>query len=151
MPTIPEFMTTALAHHRAGRLREAESIYLRALEVDPGNHDAWHLLGVAVCQGGRHKEGALCIRRALEIKPDWAEAQYNLANSLRNQRKLPEAAACYQRSPRPQPRTRAGGLLAGERAARPGKPRPGRGLLPPRSGIESRSCRGSLQPRQRAG
>jgi predicted O-linked N-acetylglucosamine transferase (SPINDLY family) len=97
MPAISEFMTAARAHHRAGRLREAESIYRQTLEVDPRNHDAWHLLGVAICQGGRYEEGGKCIRRALEFKPEWAEAQFNLASALRNQRRLPEAAACYQR------------------------------------------------------
>jgi predicted O-linked N-acetylglucosamine transferase (SPINDLY family) len=97
MPTIPEFMTTGLAHHRAGRLREAESIYLQTLGIDPRNHEAWHLLGVAVCQGGRYEEGTEYIRRALEINPDWTEAQLNLANALKNQRKLSEAAVCYQR------------------------------------------------------
>ncbi len=90
-------MTAAIAHHRAGRLRQAESISLQTLEVDPRNHDAWYFLGVAVCQGGRYEEGAKCIRRALEIKPDWAEAQFSLANALKNQRRLPEAAACYHR------------------------------------------------------
>src|SRR5262249_5303098 len=97
MPAISQLMTAALAHHRAGRLREAESLYRQILEVDPRDHDAWHLLGVAVCQGGRYEEGDKCIRFALQLKPDWAEAQFNLANVLRNQRRLPEAAACYRR------------------------------------------------------
>ena len=35
MPTIPEFMTAALAHHGEGRLREAESIYQRILDLNP--------------------------------------------------------------------------------------------------------------------
>jgi predicted O-linked N-acetylglucosamine transferase (SPINDLY family) len=97
MPTISEFLTAALAHHRAGRLREAESLYLQALDVDPRNHDAWHFLGVAACQAGRYDEGARCIRRALEIEPESIEAQFNLANALKCQRRLPEAAACYER------------------------------------------------------
>jgi predicted O-linked N-acetylglucosamine transferase (SPINDLY family) len=97
MPTIAESISAAIALHRAGRLREAQSIYRQTLEVDPRNHDAWHLLGVAECQEGRFEHGAECIRRALDIKPDWAEAHFNLANALRDQRRLAEAATSYER------------------------------------------------------
>ncbi|QEH37623.1 TPR repeat-containing protein YrrB [Aquisphaera giovannonii] len=97
MTTASELGAAALAHHRGGRLREAEAIYRRVLEADPRDADAWHLLGVAACQGARYEEGDRCIRQALQLRPDWAEAEFNLANALRDQGRLREAADRYRR------------------------------------------------------
>ncbi len=52
MPTIPEALAVAIEHHRAGRLREAETIYRQILAADPNHLDAWHLLGLIACQVG---------------------------------------------------------------------------------------------------
>ncbi|WP_165234699.1 tetratricopeptide repeat protein [Aquisphaera insulae] len=98
MPTNSELLAAAIAHHRAGRPRDAEGLYREILEADPADPDAWHLLGVVACQGGRHEEGEHCIRSALQIRPDWAEAEFNLANALRDQTRLAEAADGYRRA-----------------------------------------------------
>ncbi len=98
MPTIPEALAVAIEHHRAGRLREAETIYRQILAADPNHLDAWHLLGLIACQVGKHQAGVECIQRALTLKPDWAPAHFNLGNAWKDQGKLDLAIACYQRA-----------------------------------------------------
>src|SRR5690349_16827449 len=45
-------IASALAHHRAGRLAEAETLYRRVLAADPHDIDASHFLGVIAYQRG---------------------------------------------------------------------------------------------------
>jgi predicted O-linked N-acetylglucosamine transferase (SPINDLY family) len=98
MPTVSDALSTAIRHHQAGRLQEAESIYRQILAADPDHHHAWHLLGVVACQNGQYQAGAECIQRALANRPDWAMAHYNLGNAWREQGRLDLAEACYQRA-----------------------------------------------------
>ena len=42
----------ALNHHRAGRLAEAEALYLEIVDADPAHADATHLLGLVAFQRG---------------------------------------------------------------------------------------------------
>jgi protein O-GlcNAc transferase len=98
MPTISEALAIAVQHQRAGRLREAESIYRQILAADPDQHDAWHLLGLIACEVGNHQAGVDCIERALAFRPDWAEAHFNLGNAWKDQGKLDLAIACYQKA-----------------------------------------------------
>jgi Flp pilus assembly protein TadD len=65
MPTIPERMKQALAHHQAGRQAEAEAIYRAVLLEEPRQPHALHLLGVIAHQAGRHREAVDLIGRAL--------------------------------------------------------------------------------------
>jgi predicted O-linked N-acetylglucosamine transferase (SPINDLY family) len=98
MPTIPEALNIAIQHHRAGQLREAETIYRQILAADPNHLDAWHLLGLIACQVGKYEAGVECIKRALVLRPEWAEAHFNLGNAWKDQGKLDESIACYQRA-----------------------------------------------------
>jgi protein O-GlcNAc transferase len=103
MPTIPEALAIAVQHHRAGRFREAETIYRQILASDSKHHDAWHLLGLILCQAGKNQAGVECIERALTLRPDWAVAHFNLGNAWRDQGKLDLAIACYQRAVQNEP------------------------------------------------
>ena len=58
-------LTAALEHHRAGRLKEAEAIYRRVLEVQPRHADALHLLSVAAHHAGRPAEAIDLIGKAI--------------------------------------------------------------------------------------
>jgi predicted O-linked N-acetylglucosamine transferase (SPINDLY family) len=98
MRTIAEALTTASQHHRAGRLREAETIYREILAADPNQPDAWRLLGLVACQVGRYPAAVECIQRALALLPDWPQAHFDLGNAWKDQGKLDEAIACYQRA-----------------------------------------------------
>lgn len=98
MPTVAEALAMAVAHHQQGRFAQAEQIYRQVLQVEPRQHDAWHLLGLALHQQGSSDAAIQHIHEALRLKPDFAEAHYNLGNILRERDRPAEAAASYQQS-----------------------------------------------------
>ncbi|MFQ5959288.1 MAG: tetratricopeptide repeat protein, partial [Alphaproteobacteria bacterium] len=91
-------LAAAVRHHRAGRLREAQAVYQRVLEIQPDNADALSLMGLLTHQAGRNDVAADYLRRALALRPDFAEAHLNLGNVLRELGRLDEAVGHYQRA-----------------------------------------------------
>jgi len=69
----------ALAHHRAGRLQDAEQLYRAILHVLPLQADANHNLGVIARQVGQHAASLSYFKVALSINP--ANEQYILSYS----------------------------------------------------------------------
>jgi Tfp pilus assembly protein PilF len=88
----------ALAHHRAGRLGEAEKIYRQVLVRHPSHPDALQLLGVCYGQSGQPQKAVALISRALAIRPDVAEFHGNLGEFLRVLGRIPESIASFQRA-----------------------------------------------------
>jgi protein O-GlcNAc transferase len=74
-------MNDALALHRAGRLADAEPLYLKSLEVDKDFYPALHLMGVLRLQQGRAADALPYIQRALTVRPNAPEtlANYGIA------------------------------------------------------------------------
>ena len=104
-------LSAALDAHLAGRLADAERSYRAALDEDPGNADALHLLGLVRERGGDAAEGEALIRRAIAIR-DEAVFNMNLATLLLGSGRHAEAEAAYRRSLaiRPDLRDAAGRL-----------------------------------------
>ncbi len=76
-------MQTALAHHQAGRLAQAEAIYHQILAEFPSHTDALNLLGVLAGQAGHADRAVELISRAIAINPDRAQYHGNLAEAYR--------------------------------------------------------------------
>jgi Flp pilus assembly protein TadD len=72
----------AIAHHRSGRLTDAEALYRRVLAKESENARAMHLLGVIAHQAGRHLEALDFIRRSVALRPDAPDFHNNLGNVL---------------------------------------------------------------------
>lgn len=72
---MTELLTKAIEHHRAGRFREAESLYRKILAAAPRHPDALHLFGLLAHQTGNPAEAAKLIRSA--ISADGAHAAYH--------------------------------------------------------------------------
>ena len=68
---------SALAHHRAGRLKEAEKDYRAALESSGPRAPLIHNLGVVLAADGRPTEALASFEQALAIEPGYAAAHYN--------------------------------------------------------------------------
>jgi predicted O-linked N-acetylglucosamine transferase (SPINDLY family) len=98
MINVGEALATALRHHQAGRLHEAEPIYQQILQADPNHVDALHLLGVLANQKGDHSRAIASIARAIRLDGSQAAFHNNLGNALRSQGQLAEAIASYQRA-----------------------------------------------------
>jgi predicted TPR repeat methyltransferase len=86
----------AVEVHQAGQLDAAEVLYRRTLQMQAGQPDALHFLGVLCHQRGRSDEGIRLIRMALRTVPLHADAHNNLGNIHKETGKLAEAEACYR-------------------------------------------------------
>jgi tetratricopeptide (TPR) repeat protein len=73
----------AMAHHRAGRLEEAEAGYKAVLKIAPDMVGVLHNLGVLCAETGRPREAIGYFDRAIAAEPGYASAYYNKANALR--------------------------------------------------------------------
>ena len=85
----------ALAHHRAGRLSEAELLYRRIVAADPRHADSLHLLGMIACQVGRHDLAVGLIGAAIAIESAVAEYYSNLGVALKELGRLDQALASF--------------------------------------------------------
>jgi predicted O-linked N-acetylglucosamine transferase (SPINDLY family) len=96
--SVPDALQVALAHHQAGHLSQAESIYQQILQAEPNHHDALHLLGVIAHQTGRDELAVELIGKALTLKPDLADAYCNLGSALQKQANLDAAIESFQKA-----------------------------------------------------
>ena len=63
---------------QAGQHREALRLYTRALEIDPANVDATHMMGVVHYQLGEYDQAIGWIERAIVLRPDLPALRSNL-------------------------------------------------------------------------
>ena len=95
---IAQLLAMALAHHRAGRLVEAEALYRQIRAIDPGHVHNLYLLAVLMGQTGRTDPAIDAMGQVLSRKPDFAEAHNDLGALLLAQGKTTEAMACFERA-----------------------------------------------------
>lgn len=89
-------IATALAQISAGRLTEAEAICRAVVTTDPGQGQAWHLLGGIALQQGRADEAIRCCSRAIALVPSLTKAHSNLGAALLAKGQIDEAIAALQ-------------------------------------------------------
>jgi protein O-GlcNAc transferase len=68
-----DIFETAMTHHVAGRLAEAEDLYLQILRIRPDHPDALHLLGVMAHQHGDLDRASELIGAAIASQPSAAK------------------------------------------------------------------------------
>ncbi|MBI5556455.1 MAG: tetratricopeptide repeat protein [Deltaproteobacteria bacterium] len=94
--SISQALQTAVQHHQAGDLHQAEKFYNRVLALDPGNAEAHHYLGVLAYQVGKQETAVNFIQKALHLNPHLANAHNTLGVVLRDLGRLDEASASYR-------------------------------------------------------
>jgi len=95
-----------MAAHLAGRLQEAEKIYLDALTARSGEKaenvvesaQIWHLLAAVRHQMGNVTEAQQNALRAVELNPDFPEAMNTLGSIQKDLGLLAEAAGSFQQA-----------------------------------------------------
>ncbi len=91
-------LKAAFAHHQAGRLGPAESLYRRILAAHPDNSDALHLLGLIAHQSGHNEQAQGLIEKAIRADPQQPAFHANLAIVHQALGRAPDAEAAWRRA-----------------------------------------------------
>lgn len=91
-------LRAAIAHHRAGRLDQAASLYRQVLERAPASADAMHLLGVVEQQRGNHDRAVGWMEASLRISGAPAAPWSNLGVSQHQLGRLDQALASFDQA-----------------------------------------------------
>lgn len=86
-----------LTWRQQGFWRDSETLYQRAIAVDPSSSHAEAFLGYTYQEAGKLELAERHARRALDLSPDNHWALLALANVQGQTNRLPEAIATYQR------------------------------------------------------
>jgi protein O-GlcNAc transferase len=84
-------------YFQAGRLAEAEAIFLQIATVDPANVPALEMLGCIADHAGKHQQALEFFNLAIQQNPADPFLHFNLGVSLHDQGRLKDALACYCR------------------------------------------------------
>jgi tetratricopeptide (TPR) repeat protein len=95
---LVKLLRTALTHHQAGRLAEAEPLYKQVLQQQPRQHDALRLLGVLLRQRGELTDALKLLEEALATQPDSPEAHNDLGLVFFEMKRFDDALASYRRA-----------------------------------------------------
>src|SRR5216683_655804 len=90
-------LAAAIAHHRAGRLTDAERLYRLVCDTDKKNARAFHLLGVVAHQLKR-SDAASLVGRAVMLDPNFAEAHNDRGVILAANGLFADALSCFERA-----------------------------------------------------
>lgn len=96
-------LEAGLAHHRAGRLPQAEAIYRQILASAPDHADSIFLLGIASLQTGHPDRALDLFSRAVKLQPRNSAYHSNMAVALRALGRKGEAVASYREALLHQP------------------------------------------------
>lgn len=98
---------SALVHHKAGRLEQAEAGYREALKADSTYEQAFYNLGLVCYSQDRMPDAAEAFERAVQLNPAFIAARYNLALTAHRlgdkTRALRELKTILEKQPNYQP------------------------------------------------
>jgi tetratricopeptide (TPR) repeat protein/SAM-dependent methyltransferase len=95
---IDRLFARAVQHHRAGQLRDAESLYRDILSADPRHINSLYNAGLIGVQVGRPEVAVDLIGKAIALNDDIPHWHYNIAFALRALGRLDEAIAHYRKA-----------------------------------------------------
>ena len=89
---------TAIQHHRAGRLADAETAYRAVLDAEPDQPEALLGLGRLAAQRGDGPEAERLLRRVLDLRPQTVAAWLVLGGVLSEAARWPEAEQAFRQA-----------------------------------------------------
>jgi tetratricopeptide (TPR) repeat protein len=103
MTTPANRLALAAQYYGARQFARVEQICRQIVELEPGQAEAWCLLGAAQLGTGAFAEATASFQEALRWTPDYPEAHNNLGIALDRQGLLEPALASYQQALRLRP------------------------------------------------
>ncbi len=98
MAAVDHVFSTALFHHRAGNLQQAEAYCQRALRKESGHAESLHLLGMIASQSGNQPLAASLIGRAIKSAGPRPEYCVDLGMIMSREGRFDAAATCYRQA-----------------------------------------------------
>jgi len=89
---------SAMSHHQAGRLAEAEAVYRQIIAQQPDFAEAHSNLGNVLRNRGEFAGAIESCQRAVSLKPDLFAAYNNLGNALVEAGRLGDGIAAFRRA-----------------------------------------------------
>ncbi len=96
--SIVDIISTAKESHRVGRLAEAETLYRKAMQLDPENSDTLHHFGALAHEVGSPQAAVELINRSVAISPGNADAWTDLGSALHACGRFSEAISAHGRA-----------------------------------------------------
>lgn len=96
-PDIRSLLERGLAAQQARHVDDAEALYRQVLQIEPGNPDALHLLGVLTAQRGDAAGAVPLLRQAAAARPELPMFHTNLGHALADAGDVEGAIAAYRR------------------------------------------------------
>jgi len=100
---VPTLVNQAIQHFQHGRMQQAKVLLWKALDAQPRNFDALHILGVIHAMEGARSEAIELFRKALNVHKNNNLLHFNLAKALsesgQNQEALQHHRKATQLSP----------------------------------------------------
>ena len=90
---LSQLFATAVQHHQAGQLAQAEGAYRQILAVDKNHVDSLHFLGVLAHQVGRNDAAVEFIGKAIALNQQIPECHYNIGLAYRALGRMDDAIA----------------------------------------------------------
>lgn len=87
-----------IAYYRQELMQDAQRMFARALQLDPGNAEAFFYLANIEGLTGDYARALKHYAAAVKIKPELADAHYNMARLYAETGRIPEAARSYDRA-----------------------------------------------------
>lgn len=98
MYSISELTQNALTYYQSGNLKDAESVCLNILEIQPDNGYIIYLTGLIYSRLNNYSSAIDFLIKAAALNPSNPDVHYNLANALQGGRRYDEALISYRRS-----------------------------------------------------
>ncbi len=98
---------SALRLQQSGDLKQAENLYRQALEREPGNPDAWHLLGMTLFSSSQFDAAIECLQEAITIVENHPDILANLGVVYRSAGRLCDARIVLEKAVQLNPQSAA--------------------------------------------
>ena len=92
------YYLTGICYYRMDKMTEAQKMFMRTVELDPGNAEAFFYLANIEGVNGVFDRALKHFAAAIKLKPTLGDAHYNMARLYAEMSQIPDAARAYDRA-----------------------------------------------------
>jgi len=92
------YYLTGICYYRLDKMPEALKMFMRTVELDPGNAEAFFYLANIEGVDGQFERALKHFAAAVKLKPTLGDAHYNMSRLYAEMAQIPDAARAYDRA-----------------------------------------------------